>query len=191
MRVAVSGTHCCGKTTLVEQFLLAHPDFAHEPEPYASLQEDYGEVFAEEPSAEDFYRQLEFNIARLRDYRPGQQVIFERCPADFLAYLLALDDIRRDQETAQFIEKAVGLAGEGLGHLDLIVYLPLDDMDTGVMPDSEYPELRAAVDDRLVGILGGDDLNFFSSRHPAVLEVRGSTARRLRQVEGAIWGTAE
>ena len=40
MRVAISGTHCCGKSTLIDEFLSAHPDFAHEPEPYTVLQED-------------------------------------------------------------------------------------------------------------------------------------------------------
>ncbi|MEP7274548.1 MAG: hypothetical protein ABI882_23865, partial [Acidobacteriota bacterium] len=70
MRVAISGTHSCGKSTLVDEFLLVHPDFTHEPEPYTVLEEDYGEVFAAEPSPEDFFRQLEFNIDRLRSYQP-------------------------------------------------------------------------------------------------------------------------
>ena len=51
MRVAVSGTHCCGKSTLIDAFLLTHSDFAHEPEPYTALTEDYGEVFAAVNSA--------------------------------------------------------------------------------------------------------------------------------------------
>src|SRR5262249_46260868 len=55
MRVAISGTHGCGKSTLIEAFLLDHGDYVHEPEPYEALQDLYGEVFAEEPSADDFY----------------------------------------------------------------------------------------------------------------------------------------
>lgn len=87
MRVAVSGTHCCGKGTVIDEFLLTHPDYAHEPEPYAALEEDYSEVFAAEPSLDDFHRQFEFNVDRLRRYRPGERVIYERSPADFLAYM--------------------------------------------------------------------------------------------------------
>ena len=186
MRVAVSGTHCCGKTTLIDQFLLAHPDFAHEPEPYIVLQEDYGEVFAAEPSAEDFYLQLEFNIDRLRRYRFSERVIFERCPIDFLAYMLALNDLRRDEETTGLVEKSLGMVKGAIELLDLIVFLPLSDMDGNVISDSEDPELRTAVDNRLVGILSDDDFNLFTSRRPVVLEVDGSTAQRLRKLEGAL-----
>ena len=42
MRVAISGTHACGKSTLIDEFLLVHPEFTHEPEPYTVLDEDYG-----------------------------------------------------------------------------------------------------------------------------------------------------
>ena len=116
MRIAVSGTHCCGKSTLIDQFLLAHQDFAHEPEPYTVLEEDYGEVFAAEPSAEDFYRQLEFNVSRLRSYGVGERVIYERSPVDFLAYLLALDDLRRDEEASRLGDRSLGIVREAISY---------------------------------------------------------------------------
>ena len=186
MIVAVSGTHCCGKTTLIDQFLLAHPDFTHEPEPYAALQEDYGEVFAAEPSADDFHRQLEFSLARLRDHSRSQRVIFERSPVDFLAYLLALRDLQRNEEASELIETALGLVKGAIELLDLIVFLPLDDMPANIVSDSEDPELRIAVDDRLADIFSGDDFDVFRENSPVVMEVRGSTAERLRKMESAM-----
>src|SRR5262245_35756139 len=137
MRIAISGTHCTGKSTLIDKFLLAHPDFVHESEPYLVLVEDYGEDFAAEPSADDFYRQLEFNLDRLRHYRSGEKVIYERSPVDFLAYLLALSDLRRDRQAVALVEQALGLVHEGIEFLDLIVFLPLDDMANNLMPDAE------------------------------------------------------
>src|SRR5215211_3229445 len=91
MRIAVSGTHGTGKSTLIDEFLRAHPNFIHEPEPYTVMVEDLGEEFSAEPCVEDLYRQLEFNIDRLRQHAPGERVIYERCPLDFLAYIDALD----------------------------------------------------------------------------------------------------
>jgi len=41
MRIAVSGTHGTGKSTLIDEFLGAHPDFVHEPEPYAVMVDDF------------------------------------------------------------------------------------------------------------------------------------------------------
>lgn len=186
MRVAVSGTHCSGKSTLIDQFLLVHTDFTHEPEPYTVLQEEYGEVFAAEPSPEDFYRQLEFNVDQLRRYQSGAQVIFERSPVDFLAYLLALNDVRRGEGTTWLIEESLGMVRAAIQLLDLIVFLPLNDEDGIVMSDSEDPELRGAVNCRLVGIFNDDDFKLFTSHRPVVLEATGSTAQRLRTLESAL-----
>lgn len=185
MRIAVSGTHCCGKSTLIDEFLLAYPDFIHEPEPYTVLEEDYGEVFGAEPSADDFYRQLEFNVGRLRRYQPGQRVIFERSPVDFLAYMFALD-VGRGDGTSHLIETSLGMVADGIQHLDWIVFLPLNDVDGIVMSDSEDPELRSAVNSRLVGILIDDDLNLFTYNRPVILEAAGSTTQRLRMLESAL-----
>src|SRR6185295_1867458 len=102
MRIAVSGTHGVGKSTLIDEFLRRHPEFVHEPEPYTVLVEDLGEEFAAEPCVEDFRRQLEFNIDRLLQHAPGENVIYERCPLDFFAYIYALN-----QQTAAQLKEPV------------------------------------------------------------------------------------
>lgn len=186
MRIAVSGSHCSGKTTLIDEFLRAHPDFAHEPEPYTTLVEDYGEEFSSEPCADDFYRHLEFNIDRLRHYPPGERVIYERSPVDFLAYILALKDLNRDDVNAGLVDAALGIVLDGMRDLDLIVLLPLDDADGIEMPDSEDPELRTAVDMRLTSIFGDEEFGVVGSGGVKVVEARGSTAERLRMLEDAM-----
>jgi len=185
MRIAVSGTHCCGKSTLIDKFLLAHPDYAHEPEPYYVLQEDHGEVFAAEPSADDFYRQLEFNASRLRCYQVGEKVIYERSPADFLAYLLVLNGLGWDRSASQLIERSLELVREACQFLDLIVFLPINQRDGHGMSDYEDPDLRREVNDQLKGLLIGDDFNLFALNQPVILEVEGTAEKRLRMVEAA------
>lgn len=174
MRIAVSGTHCTGKSTLVEEFLRAHPEFAHEPEPYTVLVEDFGEEFSEKPTVEDFLRQLEFNVDRLRQHPRDEHVIYERCPIDFLAYIEALD-----QRTA---EAALEPVSDAIKHLDLIVYLPLtDDIDA----DAEYPKLRKAVDHRLSAIFRDNEFDIVTN-DVVVVEAQGSTAQRLHIIEEAM-----
>jgi hypothetical protein len=168
MRIAVSGAHCVGKSTLIDEFLRVHPEFIHEPEPYALLVEDYGEEFSAEPCVEDFRRQLEFNIDRLTQHAPHENVIYERCPIDFIAYINVLDP----NSTAPVLDPISK-------HLDLIVYLPIEQDDD----DSEYPKLRKAVDRRLSAILLDDELAIVNV---PVVEARGSTARRLSILENAI-----
>ncbi len=174
MRIAVSGTHCTGKSTLINEFLRAHPDFVHEPEPYTVMVEDLGEEFAAEPCVEDFHRQLEFNIDRLQQHAPGEKVIYERCPLDFLAYIDALDPKSTDTLLTS--------VSDAMRHLDLIVYLPLDD----TAPDSEYPKLQKAVDRLLSAIVRDDEFGVLGSCSAAIIEASGSTAQRLRIIESHI-----
>ena len=172
MRIAVSGTHGVGKSTLIDEFLQMHAEFVHEPEPYTVLVEELGEEFADEPRVEDFRRQLEFNIDRLRQHALGEKIIYERCPIDFLAYIDALEP--------RSVEALLGAVSEAMQNLDLIVYLPLDDELT---IESEYPKLQKAVDRRLSRILLDDELGLISAR---VVEAKGSTSQRLRILEHAL-----
>jgi predicted ATPase len=167
MRIAISGTHGVGKSTLIDEFLKEHREFTHEPEPYTVLVEDFGEEFAAEPQVEDFRRQLEFNIARVKQYKPGERVIYERCPADFLAYIDALEP--------QSAEALLDPVAEAMQNLDLIVFLPLDANSS----EADYPKLRKAVDRRLHSMLIDDELGMIKTR---VVEASGSTAQRLRIV---------
>lgn len=176
MRIAVSGTHCTGKSTLIEEFLQAHPDFVHEPEPYTVLVEEFGEEFSEEPCVEDFYRQLQFNIDRLEQRAHEARVIYERCPIDFLAYIDVLD--------SQAALASVGFVTDAIRNLDLILYLPID--PTLDVPHDEYPKLRESVDRRLSAILNKDEFEIISSSDVVVIEATGSTKQRLRILEEAL-----
>ena len=176
MRIAVSGTHGSGKTTLIEAFVARHPEYAYEPEPYTVLSEIHGEQFAAEPSVEDFERQLEFHVETLARYEENADVVFERAPVDFLAYMLAIAD--RDD--------AIETVREALTFLDVVVFLPLDaraPIDVGADEDLE---LRAAVDEGLRDILLDDAFGLFSEPRPVVIEARGSVQQRVAAIETAI-----
>jgi hypothetical protein len=165
MRIAVSGTHGVGKSTLIDEFLRLHSEFEHEPEPYEVMVEDYGEEFSDKPCVEDFLRQLEFNLERLGQHASDENVIYERCPLDFLAYLNALE--------ANVREAMLKRISDAMQQLDLIVYLPLEHEGGG-----EYPKLRRAMDRQLSEIL--------TSTNVPVVEATGSTAQRLRAIENAL-----
>ena len=172
MRIAISGTHGVGKSTLIDEFLKTHQEFSHEPEPYTVMVEDLGEEFSDEPNVDDFRRQLEFNIDRLQQLAAERKVIYERCPIDFLAYVDALEP--------GSVDALLGAVAKAMQTLDLIVYLPLDEDQT---LESEYPKLQKAVDRRLSRMLLDDELGIISA---PVMIAKGSTAQRLRVVENAL-----
>ena len=177
MRIAVSGTHASGKSTLIEAFLARHPEYTHEPEPYIVLQEVYGETFPETPGVDDFERQLELNLETIRRYEARDNVIFERSPIDFLAYMIAIEERRAADVWVEKVRKA-------LSHLDLFAFVPLESHID--VPDSEYPELRELVDELLQDILLADELNLFSGMKPSIVEVHGTVEQRLARLEAAL-----
>jgi hypothetical protein len=181
VRIAVSGTHCSGKSTLIDDFLAAHREYLHEPEPYEWLEE-----VAEEPDVDDFYRQLEISAERLQGHAPGANVIAERSPLDFLAYILALVDLGRAGRDCEIAGSAAELAAAGMAHLDLLVVLPLTDRDGIVAPESEDLELREAMNERLLDLIAADPYSLFAGGRPRVVEVHGTPAERLRMVEHAL-----
>jgi hypothetical protein len=168
MRIAVSGTHCSGKTTLVEDFVAAHRDYVHEPEPYEWLDGS----MAAEPAAEDFYRQLELSVDRLRTYGRDANVVAERSPLDFLAYMLALVDLGREGRDCELIAAAEELVAAGMAHIDLLVVLPSDGIPA---PASEDLDLREAMNERLLDLVSQNSV-----------QIEGTREQRLRALEEAV-----
>ena len=184
MRIAISGTHSCGKSTLIEQFLTTHPEFTHEPEAYEAL-EDRGEVFSAEPTADDFVRQLEYCVNRLDQCGSGDNVIFERCPADYLGYLLALETLERDPNARRLKERSIKVAQRAMQNLDVVIFVRPNDRRYE-LSDEEDPELRTTVDAHLEAILLDNELNLVDGNHPLVVESTGSTTERIEALNAAV-----
>lgn len=178
MRIVVSGSHCSGKSTLIEAFVDNHSDYQHEPEAYELGEES----FSAEPSAEDFFRQLESHIQRLAKFQLGDRVIVERSPVDYVAYLKALIVLNRDNFAQQLFDKAVVLAREAIHSIDVIVFLSTHDLRTFV-PEEEDLELRDVVNELLESMLLSDELDLFSSSDTRVLDAPGTLAARLQLLE--------
>ena len=122
-------------------------------------------------------------MGRLREYHPGDRVIFERSPVDYVAYLLALHDLERETADAELTRRSIAVARSGVGLLDVIVYARVR---SGGGPESEDPMLRRAVAGRLDDLLLDDDLDLFGGSQPRIVEAIGSTAERLRILEAAL-----
>jgi predicted ATPase len=179
MRIAVTGTHGSGKTTLIEDFLDGHRDYAHEQEPYWALAQQ-GVVFADGPTLADLEEQLGYSCAMILERAADERVIFDRSPLDFLAYL----DVIGEGEGRPWEPdgRLLGRIERAMSALDLLVFLPLSSPDE-FAADIEYPRLRRAVDRRLKTLLREDELGVFEQGQPSMLEIRGTRRRRLALVE--------
>lgn len=170
MRIAFSGAHRCGKSTLLESVGERVEGYRVVDEPYAQLEED-GYEFAHPPSLDDFVEQLRCSLALLEDDAPN--LLFDRCPVDFLGYLLAHPD------AASFdIDEWKEQVRSSVRTLDVIVFVPIEHADRIQVSSSEDSVLRTEVDSKLQWLLLEDPFHF----EMEVLVVQGSQRERAEQV---------
>lgn len=168
MRVAFSGTHRTGKTTLLEAVHSRMPGYDSVPEPYRLL-ENEGHESSDPPSAEDFQRQLRRSIEAIE--RSSVKTLFDRCPVDFVAYLQALDE-------ACDLEEHLDAIRSSMKRLDLVVVVSLESPDRIDVPAHEDKRMRRRVDRLLQALLFDDPYDL----EVPTLEVAGTLDQRIVQV---------
>ncbi|MCK2037926.1 ATP-binding protein [Microbacterium sp. SSW1-49] len=175
MRIVVSGTHGSGKSTLIADFHAAHPHYRVLGDPFEDLDLD-------DPSSEaSFAAQLRLTAARLEATADATDVIAERGPLDFLAYLTALDRLGRSG--GSLLARATQIVERSLATVDLVAVVPLDAARPIRVPAEEDPELREAMDDVLLELL--DDLEQDGAVRRSLV-ITGDPVRRLQALSDAV-----
>ncbi|MEI3868131.1 hypothetical protein V6S02_13695 [Microbacterium sp. CCNWLW134] len=180
MRIVVSGTHAAGKSTLISDFVERHPAFVVFSDPFDLIDERW-----DGPHPAAFAAQLRIAADRLR-HPEAADLIAERGPLDFLAYLWALDRMDVADVAPELLDRARAITAEAMHHVDLIVVLPLaaDDVD-GPAPDEdgEYAELREMMNDILLDLVDDEDLVGPRAR---TVEIGGAREARLAALTDAV-----
>ena len=172
MRIAISGTHATGKSTLAVE-VARRLGYDVVDEPYHALA-DEGHSFEDVPSADDFDAMLDRAIADLAATRsPG--VVFDRCPADYLSYLAVLRGVEGVADDSE-------RAARAMETLDLLVFVPIERPDRVQPGPAEDLRLRARVDRMLRALLIEGELAVGAS----VIEVSGTVEDRVEQVLAAV-----
>lgn len=164
MKIAITGAHRVGKTTLAEKLHEHFNNFELHAEPYYEL-EELGHIFSETPNIDDFTEQLEYSIKQVS--ASGDNLIFDRCPIDLLAYIQA---IGKSENIESLYHKVQNVITE----IDLLVFVPIENPDLISCPESELSELRHQVNEILNEWIWDFDIE--------TLEVNGTLAARLNQV---------
>jgi hypothetical protein len=183
MRIAVSGTHFIGKSTLIKDFIKKHPDYRCEIEPYYKLQDEKTMELSLEPSLDSLLEQLDYSINQLNDCANEKNIIFDRCPVDFLAYALcALDQDFIDIHDSEVSERFPEIK-EALNYLDLIVFLPIT-KENPIEYTEENPTYRKAADKFFKKIYRDDIYDIFPRYgHPKIIEISGDRIARIKKLE--------
>lgn len=167
MRIAISGSHATGKSSLLSELGATMPGLVVTDEPYHLL-DAAGHSFATPPTADEFEYLAEYSAELVTESR-GSLVAFDRCPADYLAYRSALS-------STTIPRTLLDSAASALRTLDIVIFVPVERPDR--IETSEAPRLRRRVNSMLREMLLHDSWGFELS----VMEVRGSLDDRVRQV---------
>ncbi len=174
MKIAISGAHCTGKTSIFDALGSLLNDYNRIEEPYFLLEEE-GYVFNELPSVEDFITQLDYSIELVSSY--GNNTLFERCPLDFAAYINSLNN-NSTILTDDYREKLI----DSMEQIDIVILVPVENPDRIRCPESENPELRKEVDSELQNLI----YEFEDSCEYDIIEVRGNNQKRLELVQSVL-----
>lgn len=177
-RIVVSGTHASGKSTLISDFVLRHPEFVVLPDPYDLVDDVDGSL-----SANLFARQLRASADRLAAPQPRSHVIAERGPIDFLAYILAVAELTNLPAQSGLVERAIEMTAAALESVDVLAVLPLSAGDPIHVSDEEHVLLRATMNDILLDLI--DDPDIVGDRLEMV-ELTGDPATRVGTLERAL-----
>jgi len=183
MRIAVSGTHFMGKSTLIEDFIKKHPDYKSEIEPYYKLQDEKMMELSLEPSLDSLLEQLDCSIEQLNEHANDSNIIFDRCPVDFIAYAMCVTDqdsidIHDSEISERFLEVKAAL-----NNLDLIVFLPIT-KEHLIEYTEENTAYRKAADKCFKKIYRDEIVDIFPRYdHPKIIEIWGDRLTRIKRLE--------
>ncbi|MCJ8154153.1 ATP-binding protein [Chryseobacterium sp. SSA4.19] len=164
MRIDFTGSHRVGKTTLAEEIADSLPDHEFIIEPYLQLEKE-GYLFSEIPTLDDYIEQFNFSVEQLQN--SGDNVIFDRCPLDLLAYVYAVGKKKNISDLYKEMSAAIA-------EIDLLVFVPIEKVNLIVCQESDLPNLRQEVNDILEDWIGD-----FSNE---ILEVTGTLENRKKQI---------
>jgi hypothetical protein len=193
MRIAVSGSHSLGKSTVVNDWVHAHPDFIREEEPYRALglHGPYEIRFRDESTRLQNGIQLYYSLSRVFRYAsPAWPVIFDRAPVDYIAYSQYTADCGTTDIDQAFVESLIPAVRESLDHLDILAFVPKSDdwpvhlEQDGIRPVD--PDYRDQVDAIFKQIYREGRYGLFPGQGgPKLIELVGPPAQRLDQIKQA------
>ena len=192
MRIAISGSHSLGKSTLVWDWIKRHPQYTREEEPFRALDgEMYDIRFRQESNRLHNGIQMYYNASRVNLYSSiNDCVIFDRAPVDYIAYSQYTADKKTTDIDDAFVDAMVPRVKETLQRLDLVVFIPMTNRwpvemeDDGIRPvDLPY---RAEVDAIFKQIYRDERFLVMPDKNrPKLIELWGSREQRLDQLQQA------
>lgn len=123
MRIGISGTSCCGKTTFIA-------DFIKNWQNYSTPVYDYRAKLKELPHSKLCNKETQWTILNsmvdeMQKHSKGDYVIYDRTPIDNLVYSMWANAYGEGDVDNAFVSKCIPVVRESLRMLDVVFFIPL------------------------------------------------------------------
>lgn len=125
MRIAISGSACQGKSTLVNDFLRNWPMYKRSAESYRSVIKEKDLKLNKEADQASQWEILNCLLNDLNATSSTDNIVFDRCPLDNIVYSLWCNAKNSSDIDDDFIKKCIPLVQEAMHKLDVIFFLPI------------------------------------------------------------------
>ena len=156
MRIAISGSHSLGKSTIVNEWVAKNPQFHREEEPYRALglYGPYEILFRDASTKLHNGIQMYYNISRIYRYgKSTDDVIFDRAPVDYIAYSQYTANQGSTDIDAAFVESMVPAEDRVRVVGREWYWLPVGGISTSAMPVVQIERLLGEMTMRTLGTL--------------------------------------
>jgi predicted ATPase len=185
MKIAVSGTQCVGKSTFIKDFLKTWTMYETPKESYRDLIKEKNLPHSSKGTEETQRIILDFLIDQCQKYSKDDNVIFDRCVLDNLAYSSWLN--LNGQVSDKFLDESRIIIRETLSMFDIIFFLPLTKVAPVNLVDDGLRDtdnvFREEVDNIFKvfqqSYLQGDGRVFPKGDSPPVIDIYGNPEERI------------
>lgn len=120
MRIAFSGTANSGKTTMLKSFLYTWKTYETPTNTYREVLEERGLNHSSNTNTETQTVILDFLVDQVQGKKVTDNVVYDRCPLDAVAYTMWANGKGIEGFTDEFVKKQITMSREALRSLDII-----------------------------------------------------------------------
>lgn len=193
MRIAITGTACQGKSTLIQDFLKEWPSYQIEKSNYRDVIKEKNYPHSKKCNKDGQWAILNCKIDEMQKYSKRDKVIFDRCSLDAIVYSLWSFDKQATDIDKEFIDKCIPLVRESIKSLDIIFFIPI----TKVAPVPIVEDGMREIDEEYITEVDNIFKTIIHSHHikpgstpflpsydcPAIIEVFGSREERIQIIK--------
>lgn len=192
MRIAISGTACQGKSTLVKDFLDLWPSYKTPEKTYRNVLQENNLSHSSKTNKETQRKILDFMIEEQQKYRSSDNVIFDRCPLDNLVYSMWACEQNNSDIDEEFVSSCIPLVRESFRNLDIIFFIPItkvaavETVEDGIRDTDQ--KIIEEVDHIFKAVHRDHEHNpktniFVVDDKPAIIEVFGDRRERIEIIK--------